>query len=210
MTRFGPSAAALAAAFLVIVAPAVGRDADDARSGADARRFLVGQFLVATPKMGDPRFAESVVFMVQHDAHGAFGLIVNRVLGTGPLAGILEGLGVPAAGVDGDITLHYGGPVEPGLGFVLHSGDYVDAATIRVPGGLALSTHVAVLQAMAAGRGPERALFLLGYAGWGPHQLEDELARDDWLTAPADADIVFDGDAASKWRRAMEKAGLKL
>lgn len=210
MTPLRVLAAALVAALVIVAVPVAGRNADDARSGADARRYLVGQILVAAPRLGDPRFAESVVYMVQHDAEGALGLIVNRVLGRGAFADLLKGLGLEAEGIAGDIALHYGGPVEPGQGFVLHTSDYAEPGTIRVPGGLSLTTEVGVLKAMAEGKGPKRALFLLGYSGWGPHQLENELARNDWLTAPAEADLIFDDDPDSKWRRAMRNAGMKL
>ena len=208
MTMF--RAFAMAAAVLAVSISATARDADGPGGGGDMRRYLNGQFLVATRNMGDPRFAETVIYMVQHDAGGAMGLVVNRAIGSGPLAKLLQGLDIEAAGIEGDIRLHYGGPVETGRGFVLHSGDYRGDDTVRLPGGVSMSGMLEVLKAEAAGAGPKRALFLLGYAGWSPGQLENELKRHDWVTAPADIEIMFDSAEETKWDRALSGAGLKM
>jgi putative transcriptional regulator len=168
--------------------------------------------LVATPKMADPRFARTVIFMVSHDSTGALGLVVNRTLGTGPMSELLKGLGMEARGVTGDIQIHYGGPVEPGAGFILHTtGDQVAAppSTI-VNGDVTFSTELELLKDIAAGKGPERSLVVFGYSGWGPRQLEGEIDRDDWTTAPADPDLIFDENQEDKWERARIKAGKAL
>ena len=210
MTVLRVFAMAAAATVLAVSVSAAARDADRPRGAGDMSRYLSGQFLVATRRMGDPRFAETVIYMVEHDAGGAMGLVVNRVIGSGPLAKFLKGLGIEAAGIEGEIRLHYGGPVEIGRGFALHSRDFHGDGTVRLPGGVSMSALLDVLKAEAAGEGPKRALFLLGYAGWAPGQLENELKRQDWVTAPADIELMFDGDEETKWDRALSKAGLKM
>lgn len=173
--------------------------------------YIAGQLLVATAKMGDPRFHHAVIYMINHDAQGAMGLVVNHSLGKGPLAKLLKAFGADSKGVTGDILLHYGGPVEMGQGFVLHSTDYKAPGDLIVNSQFALSTGIKVLKDIGRGKGPKHSLFALGYAGWGPGQLERELARDDWLTAPADVDLVF-SDAAPEatWEKAMQVAGIGL
>jgi putative transcriptional regulator len=198
-----------AATVLTLSGSAATSDADHPRAAGDMSRYLGGQLLVATRRMGDPRFAETVIYMVQHDAGGAMGLVVNRVMGSGPLAKFLKGVGIEAAGIEGKIRLHYGGPVEIGRGFALHSRDFHGDGTVRLPGDVSMSALLEVLKA-AAGEGPERALFLFGYAGWAPGQLENELKRQDWVTAPVDIELIFDGDEETKWHRALSRAGLKL
>jgi putative transcriptional regulator len=175
---------------------------------------LAGQFLVASPQMPDPRFAKTVIYMVSHDAQGAMGLVINRGWGTGSLRSLLQGIGIEAKAEGPDaaatVRLHAGGPVEQGRGFVLHSADYAGASTRVIGSGVALSAGPDVLQAMADGQGPRRRLILLGYAGWGPGQLEGELARDDWLTAPADAARVFSEDIDRLWEDIIRSAGTPL
>jgi len=172
--------------------------------------YLAGQLLVATKQIGDPRFARTVIYMVAHDATGALGLVVNRVYGKGPLRSFLKGFDIEAGDAQGEIRLHYGGPVEPGAGFVLHTADYNGPGTRAVDNRMAMTTEMSVLKAIAEGHGPKQALFALGYSGWGPGQLEGEIARGDWFSAPADEKLVFDEDVESKWDRATGRAGLKL
>jgi putative transcriptional regulator len=172
--------------------------------------FLSGQLLVATPRMGDPRFARTVIYMVDHDAEGAMGLVINRSYGEGPWNALLEGFGVEHEDVSGTVRLHYGGPVDAGRGFVLHTADYAGASTRVVDAGVAFSTGLDVLKAVAEGKGPRRSLFVLGYAGWGPGQLEGEMARDDWLTAPAEETLIFGDDPDATWEKALDRAGLAL
>lgn len=172
--------------------------------------FLAGQLLVATQKLGDPRFAHTVIYMVDHDAKGAMGLIVNRAYGVGPLDKLLKGFGIEDEDLAGTIRLHYGGPVDTGQGFVLHSADYEGPGTRVVNKEMAITTKLEVLKAIAKGEGPKRSLFALGYAGWGPGQLEGEIARDDWVTAPADQDLIFSDDLESTWDRAIKMAGVAL
>jgi putative transcriptional regulator len=160
--------------------------------------------------MPDPRFAQTVIYIVSHNAQGAFGLVINRPIGAGPMREFLMGFGLEGSGNAGDVLLHYGGPVEPARLFVLHSSDWTSPTTMTVHGGIAVTAHPEVLEAIAEGRGPRHSLVILGYAGWGSQQLDQELAREDWITAPADPALVFDEDAESKWERASEIGGLAL
>ena len=173
---------------------------------------VAGRFLVAAPTMSDRRFSESVILMLNHDAEGAFGLIVNKALGEGPLEALLKGFKLdPAEGAAGGrIRFHYGGPVDRGSMFVLHSTDYKGPKTRVMDGIAAMTMEMDVLEAVARGEGPEKLLLVLGYSGWGPGQLEREMARGDWLVAPADPKLLFDGDLESKWRRVSDGVGVPL
>jgi putative transcriptional regulator len=183
---------------------AAGPGADGVRQGPPSH---AGELLVAAPGMQDPRFRRSVILIVRHDDSGAFGLIVNRVAGTAKLARLFKQLGLKApagaGNVADEIALHYGGPVQPQLGFVLHSTEAL-SPTQRVDGNTGVSPFEKILRAMALGEAPRRSMFTLGYAGWGPSQLESEMHRGDWFTAPTDESLLFDRDQESKWKRAME------
>lgn len=171
---------------------------------------LAGQLLVASPTMSDPRFAHTVIYMVAHDGDGAVGLVVNREVGEGSLKALLRGFGVEDADVAGSARLQYGGPVEPSRGFVLHSADYSGRGTRVIGDNIALSTGFDVLRALASGDGPQRRRFYLGYAGWGPGQLEGEIAHEDWMTAPADPSLIFGDEGDDLWERVMKSAGQTL
>jgi len=190
---------------LLAVAPAGGQSAD-----LPAARDLTGKLLVAAPSMPDPRFAETVIYMVRHNADGAFGVIINRRVGELALDDLLEGFGLPRRQAQRKMPVHAGGPVEPKLGFVLHSTDYTDEASIVVDRDFALTVAPKALDALAGEAGPARHLLVLGYSGWGPGQLEGELARDDWIVTPAPPALVFDEDLAAKWQRtrALEEVAL--
>lgn len=169
---------------------------------------LAGQLLIAMPGMRDPRFARSVVYMCAHSAEGAMGLVINRALETLTFADLLAQLGIDASNVAEPIHIHFGGPVETGRGFVLHSADYVQEGTLVVDEHMALTATVDILRAIAAGHGPRRHLLALGYAGWGPQQLDNEILANGWLHVDADEMLVFDRDLESKWSRAMAKLGI--
>lgn len=194
---------------LLVVAMALPLRAESAGAVA-GEEPLAGQLLVASPTMADPRFAHTVIYMVAHDGGGAMGLVLNRELGEGSLKALLQGFGVDNADAEGLARLQYGGPVEPARGFVLHSADYSGRGTRLIGDGVALSTGFDVLKALASGEGPQRRRFYLGYAGWGPGQLEGELAHEDWLTAPADPSLIFGDDDDAVWDKAMRAAGQTL
>jgi len=180
-----------------------------AQPGAGAGS-LAGQFLVATPEMQDPRFARTVIYMVRHDATGAQGLVVNRPLREIPLALLLEQTGIESRGIEGTVRLHAGGPVDVLRIFVLHTADYMSEGTLPVKDGIALTFQPDILDAIARGKGPRRALFAVGYAGWAPGQLEAEMKTGAWARASADEALIFDGDHDTKWDRAMARRKIDL
>ncbi|OFW44389.1 MAG: hypothetical protein A3J29_13825 [Acidobacteria bacterium RIFCSPLOWO2_12_FULL_67_14b] len=174
----------------------------------DSQLFLAGQLLVAMPTMADPRFAKSVIYICAHSDEGAMGLVVNQVLDSISFPDLLEQLGIEPSGVSEQIRIHRGGPVESGRGFVLHSAEYVQDTTLVVDDDIALTATVDILKAIATGRGPRRSLLALGYAGWGPGQLDSEIKANGWLNVGADDDLVFGPDLATTWDRALAKLGI--
>ena len=170
-----------------------------------------GRLLVATPDLGDPNFYHTIVYMVRHDKTGAMGLVINRRLGRGPIAKLLEGLGLETEGAgNAEIDVHYGGPVQPERGFLLHSPDFTGDDTVVLSNSVALTSSLDALSAIAAGEGPQHSLFALGYAGWAPDQLEQELAAGAWVVVDADETLLFDRQIDSKWQRALDRQGVDL
>jgi putative transcriptional regulator len=170
---------------------------------------LAGKLLIAMPGMGDPRFAHAVILVCAHSPEGSMGLILNKPAPDLSFAGLLDQIGIPKGHAGRDIRVVLGGPVERGRGFVLHSQDYAGGqATMRVEGGYGMTATLDVLEAIAKGRGPETALLALGYSGWGPGQLETEIARNDWLTADAASELVFSPDDSGKWTAALRRMGI--
>jgi putative transcriptional regulator len=172
---------------------------------------LAGQLLVATPELEGPTFTRTVIYMVRHDARtGAMGLVVNRHLGEVPMAVLLKQSGLPGEGAKGSVRLHVGGPVEATRIVVLHTDDYAGPDTVKVANGVAITSDPSILQSIAEGKGPRRARFTLGYAGWAPGQLEAEMEAGYWIVVPSDAAIVFDDADETKWDRAMAKRRINL
>ena len=198
----------IAVAF-VVATPAFGV-ADMQRPNAPDASRLSGRLLVAKETLRDPRFQRTVVYMLRHDGDGAMGLIVNRPVGDVPLAQLLDRLQRNNEGVAGTIQVHYGGPVQPGLAFVLHTADWTGNESQVIRDRIALTRDPAILDAIAHGTGPRRFLLALGYAGWAPGQLEAEIARGDWVTVPAEEALLFDEEAGSKWERAMARRPMTL
>jgi putative transcriptional regulator len=193
-----PAAAILAA---MLLAPAA--DVHDIAS-------LTGQLLIASPNIGDPRFANTVILMVKHDKEGALGIVINRPVGEKSIASLLEAPGEDVSDIEGTLRVFAGGPVQPELGFVVHSAEYRRDDTIDVDGRVAMTASRQILRDIGHHRGPEKTLFALGYAGWGPGQLEAELARHDWFTAPEEPKLIFDDDRANLWDDAMARRTREL
>ena len=170
--------------------------------------YLTGQLLIAMPSMRDPRFARSVIYVCAHNADGAMGLVVNRLVGSVTFPDLLSQLGIDTEATTEEIKVHFGGPVESGRGFVLHSGEYNHASTLRVAEQMALTATIDILQDIAKGCGPQRSLLALGYAGWGPGQLDSEIQSNGWLNVAADDQLVFDEKLDDKWERAIGKLGV--
>lgn len=169
---------------------------------------LEGQILIAMPTMQDPRFERAVIYMCAHsESGGAMGLIVNKRLDKLTFGDLASQLDLGEAQEMPAIPLHYGGPVETGRGFVLHSPDYGRDATIPVGDGVALTATVDILRAIANRQGPANVLLALGYAGWAPGQLEGEIQRNDWLHCSGDPDLLFSGDMDHRWDAAVARIG---
>jgi putative transcriptional regulator len=170
-------------------------------------QFLSGRLLLAMPGMGDPRFERSVNVLCVHDENGALGIGIGHVRAGIRFRSLLEEVGLDP-GEAPDREVHHGGPVEPGRGFVLHSSDWDGQGTLEVAPCFALSASVDILQAIADGTGPRRWLFALGYAGWGPGQLDGEMRRHGWYAAGGHSEIVFDTPAMERWTAAWKAEGI--
>jgi len=167
--------------------------------------YLAGHLLIAMPGMQDPRFDYSVVCLCAHSADGAMGLIVNRPFAGLAFDDLLRQLKLEPLPPQRRIRMLSGGPVESGRGFVLHSDDWETEGSLAVVPGLALTASTDILKAVAGGGGPRRCVLALGYAGWAPGQLEDEIQRNAWLSVPADEALVFRDDTAGTWEAALAK-----
>ena len=176
----------------------------------ESQDSLTGQLLIAMPGMRDARFARSVIYICAHHPDGAMGLVINRLVGAITFADLLTQLGIGSPKVDEEIRVHFGGPVESGRGFVLHSGEYRQDSTLQVDEEVALTATTDILRDIADGAGPRRSLLALGYAGWGPGQLDSEIQANGWLHVAPDEALVFDNDLDNKWERAIAKLGVDV
>ncbi len=180
--------------------------------------YLDGQLLIAMPVMDDERFARSVIYMCAHSSEGAMGIIVNRPAGSIDFPQLLVQLDIinkadqiTLPGSAEDMRILKGGPVDTGRGFVLHSSDFfIKDATLPIDDGICLTATLDILKAIAAGSGPKHAILALGYAGWAPGQLENEIQHNGWLHCPADPDLIFGLDTEEKYQRALDKIGIDL
>ena len=174
--------------------------------------YLAGRMLVAAEKLLDPNFTHTVIYLLEHNTKGAVGLIINRVIGEGNLNHLLKGFGLMPSEGERRVRLYFGGPVSAGSVFILHSPDFKAAKTSQALGGLAMTSDQTILDALARGEGPTQMKVMIGYSGWGPGQLEKEIARGDWLNVAADADFVFNpsGSDVDRWNAARDRAGLTL
>lgn len=170
---------------------------------------LNGKILIAMPGMTDPRFDHSIVFMCSHSAEGAMGLIVNKPADDLTFSALLQQLDIEKTDANVDLTVYIGGPVEPGRGFILHSGDYVsNESTLRVTSEFGMTATMDVIKDISCGDGPERCIFAMGYAGWGPGQLEGEIAANGWLVCDSSTELVFNGTDQMKWSAALATLGV--
>jgi putative transcriptional regulator len=190
-------------------------------TGADeapARGYLDGQMLIAMPTMGDERFTRSVIYVCAHSTEGAMGIIVNQPASNIKFPDLLVQLEViPSAerielpNHAGDVTVLKGGPVETGRGFVLHSADFfIENSTLPIDEGVCLTATLDILKAIANGNGPHNAILALGYAGWAPGQLEQEIQENGWLHCAADSELIFGTDTEGKYDKALRKIGVDL
>jgi putative transcriptional regulator len=173
----------------------------------DSTPFLTGQFLLAMPGIGDPRFDRAVIAMCAHDEEGALGVGIGDTIEGLGLHDLLNQFEIET-GLAPDAPVHFGGPVEPRRGFVLHTPDWGGQDTIDVAGRWALSGTVDILRAIAEGTGPSRWLVALGYAGWSEGQLDAELTRHGWFNTPAHTGLLYDMTADERWERGFAAAGI--
>lgn len=173
----------------------------------ESTTYLTGQFLLAMPGIGDPRFDRAIIAMCAHDAEGALGIGIGDTIPGVGLHTVLGQLDIDP-GVAPDAPVHIGGPVEPQRGFVVHSQDWGGQDTVSVANRWALSGTTDVLRAIATGTGPSRWIVALGYAGWGPGQVDSEMTRHGWFSTPADLELLYDTDADLRWESAFSAAGI--
>jgi putative transcriptional regulator len=164
---------------------------------------LAGQILIASPALRDPRFDHTVILMVRHGAGGALGIVLNRPLGERPLASLLEAIGEKDSGITGSLRIFSGGPVQPEIGFVIHSTDYHRPETVEIDGRVAMTSSREILRDIVDQHGPQKTLVAFGYAGWAPGQLEGELAQRAWFTVAEDTKLIFDEDREKVWDDAV-------
>lgn len=164
---------------------------------------LTGQLLIAMPAMADPRFTQTVIYVCAHTAEGAMGLVLNRPVVKPTFEDLLKQLNVAPVPPARHMRLCAGGPVENARGFVLHTADWTGEGSLMVSNGMALTASLDVLRVIAEGNGPRECVLALGYAGWGPGQLDREMQDNAWLTAPSEETILFDSEHETKWRRAL-------
>src|SRR5438067_514870 len=185
-------------------------------SAPAARGYLDGQMLIAMPSMRDERFARSLIYVCAHSSEGAMGIVVNQPAANIAFPDLLVKLDViPAADLiqlppkAGTVKVLKGGPVETERGFVLHSADFfIENSTLPIDEGICLTATLDILKAIARGKGPESAILALGYAGWAPGQLENEMQQNGWLHCSADSELIFGPDTEGKYGKALRKIGI--
>jgi putative transcriptional regulator len=163
---------------------------------------LAGRLLIASPQMRDP-FDHAVILMARHGREGALGIVINHPIDSRPIASVLRALGADASGVKDSVRVFLGGPVSPNVAFVIHSAEYRRNDTVNIDGRVSLSDAADALRDIGLGKGPSKSLVALGYAGWAPSQLEDEIAGGAWVTVPEDPALVFDDDRTKVWADAL-------
>ena len=171
---------------------------------------LAGQLLIASPAIRDPHFDHAVILVVRHNEDGAMGIVINMPTEERPLANILEMVGEKDTNVTGKVQLFAGGPVQPELGFVIHSSDYRGPGTIDVNERVLMTSNSRILRDIGNNKGPRKTLIAFGYAGWAAHQLDDELRRRVWFTTPADVNLIFDENREKLWESAYARRAQDL
>jgi putative transcriptional regulator len=166
---------------------------------------FAGQLLIATPALRGPPFEHTVILVAQHNKDGALGIIINRPLEERSIVSLLDAVGADTTGAAGTVRIYLGGPVDPQVGFVLHSADYHGDDDMDIDGRVALASGPEILRDIGLGKGPRQSLVIFGYAGWGPAQLDGEILKGVWKTVPEDPALVFDDDRTKVWTDAMAR-----
>lgn len=171
---------------------------------------LQNHFLIAMPALADPNFSHTVAYICEHNEEGAMGIIINRPMEV-PLAEVLRQMEIePSNKLDTSVMVNEGGPVQPEHGFVIHTPVGAWEASLQISDDIALTTSRDILTAIGHAEGPARYLIALGYAGWGPGQLEEEIAQNAWLSGPANTEILFDLQLEKRWEAAARLLGIDL
>jgi putative transcriptional regulator len=176
-----------------------------APSDAPGPPSLAGQLLIASPSIGDPRFYHAVILMVRHDPNGALGIMINRLLGERSIASVLKAVGANDADATGNVRIFLGGPVQPNVGFVLHSADYHRDGTVTIDASVSMTSSREIVRDIADKKGPKKSLIAFGYSGWAAGQLENEMRQHGWYTADADEKLIFDDDRDTVWDEAIKR-----
>jgi putative transcriptional regulator len=174
------------------------------RAEAQERTSLVGQLLIASHRMTSPFFSKTVIIIVRHDSKGAMGIIINRPIGHRSVASLLGVFGDKTITATGSVRIHGGGPIEPGIGFVIHTRDYRSPPTIGIDERIAVTSSLEILRDIGRNRGPQKSMIAFGYSGWGPGQLEAEIREGFWFTTPEDPSLVFAENPDAIWEQAIK------
>ena len=169
---------------------------------------LTGQFLISMPSLEDERFEKTVIYMCAHSKDGAMGIIINKKIDYDLYPDLLEQLGIDKPLINKKFYIRYGGPIESSRGFVLHSDEVVQKETLNIAKGIALTSTSEFFEDLSKGNGPKNSILALGYAGWGPGQIEVELASNSWMTLEADNSFIFDDTVSNKWNDAFNLLGI--
>ena len=173
-------------------------------------KYLTGTLLIAMPQMKDARFHHAVIYVCGHDEKGAMGLVVNRLAESITFKNLLEQLNIQVPNLKLNFRIHYGGPIEMGRGFVLHTEDYMHESSVKMGENVVLTATVKILQDIAKGKGPSKFMLALGYAGWSPGQLEQEIQDNGWLQVQADEELLFGENINTRWEQALTKLGVDI
>ena len=168
---------------------------------------LTGQVIVSMPSLQDERFYKTVIYICAHSSEGSMGIIINKKIDYDLFPNLLEQLGIDKP-INSKLFLRYGGPVESGRGFVLHSDEVVQKETLSIDKGIALTSTAEFFEYLSKGKGPKNSILALGYAGWGPGQLEKEILLNSWMTLSADSSFLFDEEVSNKWLKAYNLLGV--
>ena len=169
---------------------------------------LTGQLLISMPSLEDERFFKTVIYMCAHSNEGSMGIIINKKIDYDLYPDLLEQLGIDKPLENKKLFIRYGGPMESGRGFVLHSDEIIRQETLSIDKGVALTSTSDFFDTLAKGKGPKNSILALGYSGWGPGQLENEIMQNSWMPHPVEASFLFDDEVSKKWSDAYKMMGV--
>ena len=169
---------------------------------------LTGKLIISMPSQQDERFYKTVIYMCAHSSEGAMGIIINKKIDYDLYPDLLEQLGIDKPLGNKKLYIRYGGPVETGRGFVLHSDEVIQKETLSIEKGVALTSTSEFFEDLSKGKGPKNSILALGYAGWSPGQIEKEILANSWMTLSTDSNFIFDEEVNNKWSNAFNLLGV--